>query len=489
MRKLQLIKFGKIILITLLVNMISLSLFAQEIALHGKVVDETGEALIGATVKIAGTTIGTTTNISGDFNLKVPAGTTKITVSFLGYVDFEKIITKGATDMGKMALTRNTKDLNEVVVVGYGTIKRSDLTGTVASVDAKALKEVPASNVFEQLKGRVAGLDIVNGTNGPVLTLRGNRTIGSSTADASLIILDGQPYFNSIENIDPNDIKSVEVLKGASATAIYGSRASSGVLLITTNRGRVGQTVTSYDSYVGVSKLQGRIKLLDGQGFAQLQTDALQGAVLQGNGSVNPYALTTTEQQALKEGVSTDYVNLLIKPAYVWDQSLRVSGGTDKTQFNVGTSYRTTTGVEPNNSSRRVSLNATLDHKINKVIKFGYSTVTTLRILDASGGSQFQNAEYFSPLTYPYNADGSLNLTPQVGQIDAQNANPLLQGQSPDVYVNKTREFTSNNILYGELTPVKHLKYRYSVNYNFFQSLQDQYNGIDKVNNLSSINK
>ncbi len=474
-------------LITLLVNIISLSLSAQNIALRGKVVDEKGEALAGATVKVSGTTTATTTSASGDFTLNVPAGTTKITISFIGYLDYEKVLTKGVKNLGNIALSPDSKNLNEVVVVGYGTLRRQDVTGTVATIDATTLKEIPASNAFDQLKGRVAGLDIVTGTNGPILTLRGNRTIsGTQTgADQPLIILDGQPYFNSIENINPNDIKSIDVLKGASATAIYGSRASGGVLLITTNRGRVGLTETSYDTYYGVSRLEGAITLLNGTQFAQLQADALQGAVLQGSGSVNPYALTSTEQQALAAGVSTNYVDMLIKPAYVWDQSLRVSSGTEKTQFTVGAGYRKNTGLEPNNSTDRISLNATLDHKINNVIKFGFSTSTTLRLINAGGGSQFQNAEYFSPLTYPYNPDGSLNLAPQVGQIDAQAANPLLQGLSPNQYYNKTRGFVNNDIIYGELSPVKHLKYRYTANYNFSQSLQDQYNGVDGVTILS----
>ncbi len=320
----------------------------------------------------------------------------------------------------------------------------------------------------------------MNSGNGPVITLRGNRTIGAGIgADGPLIVLDGQPYYNSIENIDPNSIKSVDVLKGASATAIYGSRASGGVLLITTNRGRVGQTVTSYDSYVGVSKLEGQLKLLDGPGFAQLQNDALQGAVMQGSGSTNPYQLSAIQVRALAEGVSTDWPKLLLKNSMIWDQSLRVSSGTEKTQFNVGLGYRLNTGLQPNNDTKRISLNATLDHKINKYIKFGLSTQTTLRLLNAGGGDQLLNARFMSPLTYPYNPDGSLNILPQSDQIDATTLNPLVPGRSPDQFYDYTRALVHNDIVYAEVTPVDHLKYRYSVNYNYAQSLQGIYNGIN----------
>lgn len=479
MQKLQLIKFWKIILVIVSVNLYSFSLFAQNIALHGKVVDEKGEALAGATVKVTGTTTATTTNASGDFTLNAPVTTRKITISFVGYTDYEKAITAGSTNLGTITMVKNSSNLNEVVVVGYGTLKKQDVTGTIATVSAKALQEIPSANVFEQMKGRVAGLDVVNGSSGPAITIRGSRTIGSTTADQPLVVLDGQPYYNFIENINPNDIKSVDVLKGASATAIYGSRASGGVLLITTNRGRVGQTVTAYDSYVGTSRLEGKLQLLNGKQFAQLQDDALAGAIAQGSGTTNPNSLTSTELQALNEGVSTDWAKLLIKPAMVWDQSLRVSGGSERTQFTVGAGYRVNTALEPNNDTKRISLNASIDHKINKVIKFGLTTLTTLRLINAGGGNQLGNAQYMSPLTYPYNADGSLNILPQVGQIDATAINPLIPGRSPDQYYNYTRGFINNDIAYAEISPVDHLKYRYTANYNFSQSLQGTYNGIN----------
>ncbi|GAB3916648.1 SusC/RagA family TonB-linked outer membrane protein [Mucilaginibacter boryungensis] len=481
MQKLQLINLWKFFLVTVSVNLISLTLFAQTVTLHGKVVDEKGEPLIGATVKIAGTTTAATANIRGEFALTVPASTSKVTVSFIGYTDFVKTLTKGVTNLGTITLVSSTSNLNEVVVVGYGTLKREDVTGTVATVDAKVLKEIPASNVFDQLKGRVAGLDVVTGTNGPVITIRGNRSIGAAPGvDGPLIVLDGQPFYNSIENIDPNNIKSVDVLKGASATAIYGSRASGGVILITTNRGRVGQTITSYDSYYAVNKIEGDLKMLNGTQFAQLITDATQGALLQNNQTVNNYFLTTIEKQALAEGVSSDYPALLLQNAFTWDQNLRVTGGTERTQFNVGAGFRTNNTVERNNNyTRRMALNVALDHKINNYIKFGLSTQTTLRLINSGGAGQLQQARYISPLTYPYAPDGSINPTPQSDQIDGTFVNPLLPGSKPDQYYNYTRGFVSNNILYGEITPVNHLKYRYTVNYNYSQSLQGTYNGIN----------
>ena len=485
MEKLKLNKCWKTVLLLMGISMFSQGLFAQNPTINGKVVDDKGLALIGATVKLKGAAGATTTDVSGNFSLRLPATVNTITVSYLGYFT-QDVAVKSTSKNILVSLLPNPNDLNEVVVVGYGTLKREDITGTVATVDNKVLQEIPASNVVDQLKGRVAGVDVVNSTNGPLITIRGNRTIGAAPGvDGPLIVLDGEPYYNSIENINPDDIKSIEILKGASATAIYGSRASGGVLLITSNRGRIGQTVTSFDSYQGISTPEGTLKLLNGKQFAQLETDAAQGALLQSGATGNLYALSAIETNALKAGISTDYPSLLLKNAMVSDESLRVSGGTDRTQFTVGTGYRLNTGLEPNNSTKRISLNANIDHKINKYVKFGLSTQTTVRLINTGGGDQLQNAMYMSPLTYPYNPDGSLDLLPQSDQLDATTVNPLLPGRSPDQYYNYTRGFVNNDIGYIEISPVSHLKYRYTLNYNFSQSLQGQYRGINNADVLS----
>lgn len=490
MRKIKLLKCWKTLLMLMCCSLFSLSMYAQS-TISGTVTDEKGEPVIGANVKANTSSGGVATDINGHFSIKVPANTTSLIISFIGYATKDVAITPKSNNL-RITLSPDSKNLNEVVVVGYGTLKREDVTGTVATVDAKVLKEIPASNVFEQLKGRVAGLDVVSGTNGPVVTLRGNRTTGAAPGtDGPLIILDGQPYYNSIENIDPNNIKTVDVLKGASATAIYGSRASGGVILITTLRGRVGQTITSYDSYYAVNKIEGTLKMLNGTQFAQLITDATQGALLQNNQTVNNYFISNSaiETKALNEGVSSNYANLLLQKAFTWDQNLRVTGGTERTQFNIGVGYRTNNTVERNdNYTRRISLNASIDHKINDYLKFGLTTLTTLRMINSGGGGQLQQAYYISPLTYPYNSDGSINPAPQSDQQDGTFANPLLPGSLPNQYYNYTRGLINNDIIYGELSPVKHLKYRYTVNYNYSQSLQGTYNGQNGVD-LTTIAK
>jgi TonB-linked SusC/RagA family outer membrane protein len=482
MLKFKPIQIWRMLLMLCSITLLSLPLFAQTLTIQGKVVDEKREPLPGATVKIAGTKTAVTTNNNGDFSLQVPSGTTKVTISFVGYLEVERAISAQNTNLGTIALEKSTSDLNEVVVVGvgYGTVKKQDLTGTVVTIDAKALQEIPSANVFEQLKGRVAGLDVVSGASGPAITIRGNRTIGNPGADRPLIVLDGQPYYNFIENINPNDIKTIEVLKGASATAIYGSRGSGGVLLITTNRGRVGQTVTSFDSYAGISVLAGNLDVLNSEEYVQLKKDAVRGSILQSNGPSESNPLSPAERQALADGINTDWVDLYTKPALTMDHNLRVSSGTDKTQFNIGLGYRSADALEPNNDNKRYSLNAAIDHRINKVLKFGASVLLSLRTNNSGGANQIGNAQWITPLARPYNADGSVNYFPMDGTQDATTLSPLVPGDIPNSYYNNTRGFLNNNIVYAELNPIKNLRYKFTVNYNFSQSLQGIYNGINR---------
>ena len=265
MQKLKLTKCWKALMLLVCGSLLSAGLYAQS-TIKGTVTSDKGEPLAGATVRLKSTPIGAvTTDVNGKFSIKLAAGETALQVTYLGYVTQEVAVTSKTSNL-TIALVSSSKDLNEVVVVGYGTLRKQDVTGTVATVDNKSLQEIPSANVFEQMKGKVAGLDVVeSASSGPAITIRGNRTIGQPSADAPLIVLDGEPFYNFIENIDPNNIKSVDILKGASATAIYGSRGSGGVILITTFRGRVGQTITSYDTYYGISRLEGGLNTLNGQ--------------------------------------------------------------------------------------------------------------------------------------------------------------------------------------------------------------------------------
>jgi TonB-linked SusC/RagA family outer membrane protein len=240
---------------------------ALPIPIIGTVVDQNNSPIPGATVIVVGTTRGTVTDIDGKFNIDATVGQV-IRVSFIGFQSAE--VTVGNQTTINISLQEDTSALEEVVVVGYGTQRKSDLTGAISSVTSEDLKETPAGNFLEQSQGRLAGVDIVraNGSPGsPVqIRIRGNRSINAS--NEPLYVIDGIPTNANINDFNPNDIESMEVLKDASSVAIYGSRGANGVVLITTKRGKTGKAVISYDGYYGVKQPIENLNLMDGNAFA-----------------------------------------------------------------------------------------------------------------------------------------------------------------------------------------------------------------------------
>ena len=247
---------------------ISLSLFAQGITVKGKVVDANNAPLIGVTIQVPGTTTGTVTDADGNFTLgNVPPNGT-IEVSYVG-MKTELIQVNGRTTID-VILTEDTEMLEEVVVVGYGTMKKSDLTGAVENVSAARLLDKPAFNVAQALSGKVAGLKIIerSGAPGgiPMIRIRGTNSINSGN-DPLFVVDDVVGVANALTILNPNEIQSIDVLKDASATAIYGARGANGVIIITTKRGVEGKPVISYDGYVTQSFMQRRLNVLNNEQF------------------------------------------------------------------------------------------------------------------------------------------------------------------------------------------------------------------------------
>ena len=227
----------------------------DNITVNGKIVDESGEPLPGATIQELGTTNGTITDIDGNFSLSVPADAT-LTISFIGYKSIE-VAVDGKTDLGNIALAADMIGLDQVVVVGYGTQRKVDLTGAVAVVDADEMKKVSNSNISTMLQGKVSGVQITSdGQPGadPTVRIRG---IGSFGSTAPLYVVDGVPMGTTIRDFSPNDIETLQVLKDASAAAIYGSRAANGVVIITTKQGKKNQPMKiDYKGYLGIDKVE-----------------------------------------------------------------------------------------------------------------------------------------------------------------------------------------------------------------------------------------
>ncbi|MBD0376718.1 MAG: TonB-dependent receptor plug domain-containing protein, partial [Flavisolibacter sp.] len=323
----------------------------RTITVTGKVSNDKGEPVPRASVIVKGTSTGVNTDETGNFQITAPANGTLV-VSSVGFATKEIAVNGKPTINIPLATAGN--DLEQVVVVGYGTQRKKDVTGSVVSVSGETLREVPAPNVIAQLKGRTAGVSIVQNSSTPgasgQIRIRGNRTITSSQGqsdalDAPLLVVDGVAFGGSINDINPEDIASLDILKDASATAIYGSRGAGGVILITTKRGRTGKPVMSYDSYIGLTRITGKYNVYNGQEYAQFKADA--ATYNRSAPGTTAYPLTAAEQAALAAGISTDWQDLIYKNGYTTSHQLGLQGGSEGTQYGISMGYYNETGIIP----------------------------------------------------------------------------------------------------------------------------------------------
>lgn len=460
---------GPLILLLLLVlpGMAS----AQQKAVTGHVTNESG-APLGASVIIKGSDKGTTTDANGNFTIQAVAGA-KLVISATEYVAQEFTVGKG--NVINATLVRIDKALTEVVVVGYGTQRKKDVTGSVVSVGEKALREVPSANLQQALQGRAAGLEVQRvGTRpgaGAVIRIRGERTINGS--NDPLIILDGIPYEGgNLNDINPDEVASVDVLKDASATAIYGSRGSNGVILITTKKGKPGEAKLAYNGYAGTVSVRNKYNVFNAQEYIALRDLT----------NINPYM--PEEVAARAKGQSTNWQDLMYRNGYVTDQNLSVSGGsTGGSTYSLGGGYYKETTVLPGQDFERFSLRATIDTKVGKRLKLGLNTLNNLTI---TNGSQFNNAMFpiitLSPLMPAYDSLGYPTLSPTGNTTDRVNQyNPLLLNNNDGQWVDKIRRLRTFNSVYAEYQIIPGLKYRLNVGLDYRLQENDQFQRSDKA--------
>jgi TonB-dependent starch-binding outer membrane protein SusC len=449
--------------------------FAQQNTVRGTIVSDLGNPIAGASVIVKGTTTGTTTNTSGEFSIVAPRGATLVVSS----VNFsEREVTVGNDNTLRVTLTSAAGNLEEVVVIGYGTVRKRDVTGSTVSVKGETLNEIKAPNIYNQLQGRAAGVDIQNnssniGSAGQI-RIRGNRSL-TNDANNPLIVVDGMAYGGSLNDISPENVASIDILKDASATAIFGSRGAAGVIIVTTKRGVNQKAVTSYNGYVGISNVIDTWRLFNGQEYAQFKADAAAGnSVAVG---ANPYALTSIEQTNLAAGVNTDWQDLALTTGIRTSHDVGVRGGNDRTQFYFGLGYYRETGVIPDQEFNRYSLNVNIDHKMSERIKVGFSSFTTLNRSNRTGTNNAFTTR-LGPLYKPYNDDGSMNYQPAILQgVDNTQLNPLTNIGNTDLLVAFTRRMQLQNNFYGELKILKDLKFRTTFGFGWSQTINDNYNG------------
>ena len=354
----------KIFLLTLLLSTLG-TLFAQsDWKIKGRVIDkDTKEALIGASIVVQNNpNIGTITDVDGNFELTLPNSNTKLTVSYIGYVSATVMPKKTQT----IELLTDALGLDEVVVVGYGTMKKSDMTGSVASIKSADLNVLSTSNVASALAGRAPGVQVVSSgsVDGAVkVRIRGVGTINNSDP---LYVVDGFPT-NDISYIAPTDIESMEVLKDASASAIYGSRGANGVIMITTKKGMNQPTKVSANIYVGIRSASKTLDVLNATEYAKARIEANEnaGVVM----DINERNLL--EYAILQNAKGTDWQDEVLRTAIVQNYNLSVMGGSDKSKYNLSVTYNSEDGTLKNSYVDKLYVKFNNEYKFNKFIKFG----------------------------------------------------------------------------------------------------------------------
>ena len=356
----------------------------QTVKVTGQVVDQDGEPLIGATVKVKGTNVATVTNLDGEFEVNASSNATLV-ISYIGYKDLE-IAVRGRSALGEIKLESDAVGLEQVVVVGYGVQKKADLTGSVAVVNAEELKRVSNSNISTMLEGKVAGVQITSdGQPGadPSVRIRG---IGSFGSTAPLYVVDGVPMGTTIRDFSPNDIETIQVLKDASAGAIYGSRAANGVVIITTKNGKKDQPLkVDYKGYFGIDKIpSSTYDIMDANQYSQYlgQACSNSGTPLPGGYSLNP----ETGRYQFMDDTNTDWFKEVFKTGIRQNHNVNLSGGGAHNTYNIGLDYfnqkGTLEGAGPNYERFTARVNNTME---TKFIKFRTSLVYSHSSQDGMG--------------------------------------------------------------------------------------------------------
>ncbi len=451
--------------------------------ISGKITNADGTPLAGVSILEKGTRNGTTSKEDGTYKITVSGAPARLVISFVGFKTREFALS--GRSVLNVALEQGDGELEKLVVVGYGTQRKRDVTGSIVSVSAKTLSEVPAANIGIGLQGRAAGLEIQKvGTSPnatPVIRIRGERSILGS--NDPLLVLDGIPYEGGgLNDINPQDIASIEVLKDASATAIYGSRGANGVILISTKKGKAGPARVNFSDYYGVNSITKEYPVFNAQEYTAMRAAA--------NAATNAgYLNDAFETANLAKGVNTDWQDLMYQQGYTTDNSLTVSGGSeDGSSYSLGGGYYKETAVLPGQDFGRYSLRATVDSKVGKHLKVGLNSLNTY---STANGSQFLNGGSMFPILaasplYTPDSSGIIVLSPYGNTTDKTGTyNPVYLKHNNNNWVDLVKRFRSFNTLYGELQITKGLKYRLNVGLNYRREEDDQFKGADTKGNPS----
>ncbi|MBC8155731.1 MAG: TonB-dependent receptor [Bacteroidetes bacterium] len=483
---------GKMCFLSLFISLFVGTAFAQSTqTVSGRVTDEMGQALPGVTVLLKNTSNGTNTSAEGTYRLSVPAGNATLVVSYVGYLSQEiPVDNRSVIDI---KLTPGDKTLSEVVVVGYGTQQKKDLTGAISSVQAKDIVKVPVSGLDQALQGQVAGLQISSSSGAPGgntnILIRGVGSI--SGGNEPLFVIDGFPVSgagigNPLNTINPNDIESIDVLKDASATAIYGSRGSNGVIIVTTKRGKSGKARIEVDAYTGFQQVGRTIEMMNAQEFAQFTIDGRNNGYLDNvatgkitdPNSVRPatFRIPVDLQNPAALGEGTDWQNTIFRNAPISNYQVSASGGSEAVRYAISAGYFSQQGIILNSNLNRYSFRANVDGKVSDRLSIGamlspsYTTQKNVPFSGHYGGfGMIQSATGMPPHIPVYNPDGSYGNTIPPPEASVAIQNPV---KIANEYQNPSAQFRLLGNAHAEYAILPELRFRVAVgaDLNYFSS-------------------
>ncbi|WP_289187943.1 TonB-dependent receptor [uncultured Bacteroides sp.] len=456
---------GRLRMMVCLIGMLlPMCMFAQQITVQGVVKDQTGETVIGASVMEKGTTNGTITGIDGDFSLNMsPNGT--LVVSFVGYKT-QEVQVKGQKQL-QVVLSENTEMLDEVVVIGYGTMKKSDLTGAVSSIGNKDIKDSPVSNLGQAIQGKISGVQIVDaGKPGDNVSIK-IRGLGSINNCDPLVVIDGVPTDLGLSSLNMADVERLDVLKDASATAIYGSRGANGVVMITTKRGTEGKGKLAVSANYSFQNATNVPSLLNAAQYAELSNDMMV------NSGRNPNPEWANPSEL---GAGTDWMDELLRTGVMQNYTVSYSGGNEKSHYYVSGGFLDQSGIVKSVNYRRFTFQSNSDAQVLKWLKFS-NNITFSADTKKSGSYNIGDALKALPIYPVKNEDGSWSGPDGNSEWYGSTRNPIgpteLNKSQTDGY-----NFLAN--LTAELTFTKWLKFKSTFGYDakfwFIDNFTPKYN-------------
>lgn len=453
-----------------------------KVKISGIVKDNTGEPVVGATVKVPGTTTGTITDIDGNFSLEVPHNS-DVEISYIGFAT--QNLTASHSHSVDIVLKEDLHTINEVVVVGYGTMKRKDVTGSISTINGDELTVSSATNAATALQGKIAGVNIERNVGKPGGTfnikVRGESSINNANA-SPLYVINGIPMTDGLNDLNPDDIESIDVLKDASATAIYGSRGANGVVIVTTKSGgQDGHFSISYDGYYGFRKASHLPDMMDGPEYVKWRTD-LFSTMGRDTSRGNAEFFTSNEWDVIDSGRYTDWIDLTLRTGQQYSNTVTASGGDAKGSFAASIGQLSEEGTVKNQDYNRYNIHLNLTHKFLDKWSFGANTYFTYSIQNEGSYETLRSAYRLPPVAQPYDEDGN----PKFHVFrNASATSPIFESQ-PDGERRENRRYNFFGNAWLQVEPVKGLTLKTQMSPHFKQERRGVSFGVHAKNAADS---